>query len=1049
MKLIFRETDGVTGDRLTMGEAPIADGQVLIRSGRHIRGSAAGSSHFPVTVVDGDAIDLQIGGGSGQVLTADLLYDPNYFALDGLNRITASGTLITHDLLSVTHHGDTIPAAVQRGDLVVGQITGGPTTTTGAPPVVFWQRLAIGGDGKYLRSDGLDVEWSALIAGDMPAHGVTGGTLPKAATANTWADSILKEAAGGIEIPTAKYFGLGAAKGRIEFVDAATNYVNFLACYSGWGTSTPATVMHIYRNDALTTPQFLIEQDSTGDASLEFLLTGGQAYTIGIDNSETGDIFKISPEAALSNTDYFTMNTTGEMGMGVAPQSNTQLTINRVKTGVTASDFAFVADGDATLANAVSVLEGFNAVIRHRGTQNITGDLTKGLGGAVFNCFNYATAGTVDRAYGFRADVRNFSTGTITDMHGVLINYAVNSGGGVVTNFYGVRVGNLAPASSLNYAFYTDMSISGTTKWAFFGASTAPSRLNGALEMDSDIYGVVCGEGQDTGLLFDGTHFYIRNLVNNANTEFIFDNYTIQDMDCIVNIKAGEAKNSILQLTCDEHDDAADAFRITNVYNATSANNLLKIQCDNAVLGTFVDLVTVTTAGNVGIGTTAPAYQLEVGGVSAAISIYNNNTGANDVPLYFRSGYTDLGNASDILATIVGAPDDTSGGRLIFSTVAGIGGGGTAGTLYERVRIQANGNVGIGTIAPVSLTEIQGGLTTVGAVLTLGTKETTVVVNDVLGRINFYSPLETDGSDAILVGASIVAIAEDTFSTSVNKTSLLFQTGASEVATTKMCLTSAGKLGLSTVAPGGIFDIGGDGVYISETDHNIIGNNYNQNGEAILHINLRGYQDGITQFRDLNIGDGKDGNVLYVDGSASSVGIGTTAPKVLTHIYKAAAGHSVTPDTAMCLALENSDSTGIEILTPNDKIGNIWFTDDSQGIGRITYNHSTDFLNLIAVGNNLLQLGGGDLSALFFAATADANTNDRKIGIKNCSSDATDDIADQIFIYSKDSTKMTVNGATLALFTEAEVKTASAVCDRIVSVWIRGTEYLWMLALAT
>ena len=122
MILIFRETDGKTGDRLTIGEKPIADGSILTRSGRYIVGSPAGWAHAPVTVVDGDCIDLQIGGGSGQVLTADLLYDPAYFAIDGLNRLTAAGTLLTHDLLSA-RHSDTLPAAVVDGDIIIGNVT--------------------------------------------------------------------------------------------------------------------------------------------------------------------------------------------------------------------------------------------------------------------------------------------------------------------------------------------------------------------------------------------------------------------------------------------------------------------------------------------------------------------------------------------------------------------------------------------------------------------------------------------------------------------------------------------------------------------------------------------------------------------------------------------------------------------------------------------------------------------------------------------------------------------------------------------------------------
>jgi hypothetical protein len=111
-----------------------------------------------------------------------------------------------------------------------------------------------------------------------------------------------------------------------------------------------------------------------------------------------------------------------------------------------------------------------------------------------------------------------------------------------------------------------------------------------------------------------------------------------------------------------------------------------------------------------------------------------------------------------------------------------------------KATLLSTGYLGIGTTAPVSLAEIQGGLTTVGAVLTLGTQEPTIDANDILGRINFYAPLEASGTDAILVGASIVAIAEAEFTSSVNATSLLFQTGASEVATTKMTLNSGGSL---------------------------------------------------------------------------------------------------------------------------------------------------------------------------------------------------------------------------------------------------------------
>jgi len=49
----------------------------------------------------------------------------------------------------------------------------------------------------------------------------------------------------------------------------------------------------VYQNSTSTSPAFTIEQDSTGDAQLQWLLTGGQAWIAGIDNSDS-DKFKLS-----------------------------------------------------------------------------------------------------------------------------------------------------------------------------------------------------------------------------------------------------------------------------------------------------------------------------------------------------------------------------------------------------------------------------------------------------------------------------------------------------------------------------------------------------------------------------------------------------------------------------------------------------------------------------------------------------------------------------------------------------------------------------------
>jgi len=80
--------------------------------------------------------------------------------------------------------------------------------------------------------------------------------------------------------------------------------------------------------------------------------------------------------------------------------------------------------------------------------------------------------------------------------------------------------------------------------------------------------------------------------------------------------------------------------------------------------------------------------------------------------------------------------------------------------------------------------------------LLLATSLTDINASDVIGKIDFQAPLEAGGTDAITVAASIQAMAQGTFSASVNATDLLFFTGHSEAATEKFRFTSQGEIGV-------------------------------------------------------------------------------------------------------------------------------------------------------------------------------------------------------------------------------------------------------------
>jgi hypothetical protein len=85
--------------------------------------------------------------------------------------------------------------------------------------------------------------------------------------------------------------------------------------------------------------------------------------------------------------------------------------------------------------------------------------------------------------------------------------------------------------------------------------------------------------------------------------------------------------------------------------------------------------------------------------------------------------------------------------------------------------------------------------------LLLSTSLTDINDGDVIGRIDFQAPLEAGGTDAIVVGATILAEADATFSGSVNSTDLVFLTGDSGAATEKLRIDSTGQ---ATFADGAI-----------------------------------------------------------------------------------------------------------------------------------------------------------------------------------------------------------------------------------------------------
>jgi len=117
------------------------------------------------------------------------------------------------------------------------------------------------------------------------------------------------------------------------FVDDSSGRVGI-----GIGTS-PVNLLHVKGDNSITNQNsggaasITVEQDGTGDAALNFLLTGVQRYIVGIDNSD-GDKFKIqtggtslSLDAGTARQPGFAMDTNGNVGIGTTnPQANLHIT---------------------------------------------------------------------------------------------------------------------------------------------------------------------------------------------------------------------------------------------------------------------------------------------------------------------------------------------------------------------------------------------------------------------------------------------------------------------------------------------------------------------------------------------------------------------------------------------------------------------------------------------------------------------------------------------------------------------------------------------------
>jgi hypothetical protein len=267
--------------------------------------------------------------------------------------------------------------------------------------------------------------------------------------------------------------------------------------------------------------------------------------------------------------------------------------------------------------------------------------------------------------------------------------------------------------------------------------------------------------------------------------------------------------------------------------------------------------LTISNAGNIGIGTTGPS-TLSANTTSLSINSTRNDltggiflkaNGTNKVQYYWDSS---------------GQVNETLAGDIRWNV------GST-----ERMRIKSNGNVGIGTSNPIYPLEVQSG--GVGTVLRAGTSFVSI---DSVGTASSPS-LIFNGDD----NTGIFRASSDT---------LGFSTGGSE----RLRITSNGDIGIGTTSPVGDLHLYGG-------QQNIVLTNTNADGVAGLTLSriigqARGYSNNLSVMQSIdfvtnsstwyrgdivfktNNTDGTDTSIAASErmriNSAGNVGIGTSNP---------------------------------------------------------------------------------------------------------------------------------------------------------------------------
>jgi hypothetical protein len=296
------------------------------------------------------------------------------------------------------------------------------------------------------------------------------------------------------------------------------------------------------------------------------------------------------------NTTTNYANFVGNLGVG-ASSYNSLIKLNVLFEPTVVSEAQDIAGyfGCSPINDNVALFQaiGLQMALKYYGAQGSTS--AKGCKALDCSAFNYNT-GTTTWFAGAKYDIRNLGAGTITNLAGDWISAMTNSGGGAVTNTYGLRV-DAQSVGTNNYGVYLNNAYA-ATNYNIYCNGTADNVVKGNLNILADNKSVTVGAAGDAGYSYDGSNaIYNSRLIGTGNHNFTggtvnIENIPTSGMDTVVIDSAGTLKKRLsTTMRVDSAGGAARLGGLTKSYYDTVGNGWVRDSLDKHAdtLGKYKD----------------------------------------------------------------------------------------------------------------------------------------------------------------------------------------------------------------------------------------------------------------------------------------------------------------------------------------------------------------------------------------------------------------------------------------------------------------------------